>query len=162
MKRKLNKYGLLKLIPYLDGLSEEVYGDCGGVNISIGYDGRLRIDVNNPNVLVVEAIKNGVELTYIGADKNNDACFEAYVIEQEIPAMAPNLPQDVGSGAAAPAPVGRAGAEKAAEMQRKQAQSQDEERRVQEIMKRVQDQVNQMLKNFGQQMADIAKTQQPI
>ena len=42
-KGKLNKSGLVKLIPYLEGLADEIYGEHGGLNLRIGYDGELRM-----------------------------------------------------------------------------------------------------------------------
>lgn len=78
MKAKLNKDGLTKIIPWLEQVADEMYGDHGDLYLRIGYDGGLRIEAKNPGSLVEEASKSGLTIAYVGRDKFGDYCFDVY------------------------------------------------------------------------------------
>ena len=91
MKAKLNKDGLTKIIPWLEQVANEMYGDHGDLYLRIGYDGGLRIEAKNPGSLVEEASKSGLTIAYVGRDKFGDYCFDVYAPVSEQLTLPPGL-----------------------------------------------------------------------
>jgi hypothetical protein len=88
MKIELNTKGLRKALPFLERLSEDIYGSV--VNMHIGYDGQLRMEVKNPHALVEAAAQYGVDIMYSGTDKNRDYCYNVIAEVETAPSPAPS------------------------------------------------------------------------
>ena len=84
MKVKLNRNGLFKILPLLEEIADEVYSECGGLWIRIGYDGELRVETKDPSRLFEEAAKSDITVAYVGKDKFGECCFDVYVPIMEI------------------------------------------------------------------------------
>lgn len=103
MKTRLNRSGLIKMLPFLEDLSS-AYVQYGGVPIHIGYDGLLRLGPDEPTYLVSEAAGHGVDLVYLGIDRYGERCYDVLVPiseqhEVDIDPGSERTPVDVGRAA---------------------------------------------------------------
>lgn len=174
-KGKLNKSGLMKLIPYLEEIANEVYGDHGGLNLRIGYDGELRMECADPSALIQYAAKEGLTIAYVGKDKFSEACFEIYAPINEQLAIPPgqNVTTPVAQVPQSPTEVGAAAKSRQMEKGQQPGQPADKAQQQQvmaQVMKQVQDQLSQKIDDITKALqgavgekpiADVAALQKP-
>ena len=171
-KQKLSIDGLLKILPILEDIAEEKYDDCGIVNIRIHQDGNLRIDAENPTLLVSEAAENNIELIYLGKDRYGENCFEAHVPIMELqPLAGPGVPAPSPQSATpskavgTPQPTQQDSPPQQQQQQQQQPQPQaqpNQEQMVQavmaQIMPEIEKQVGEMMQNFAKKSTAFWKS----
>jgi hypothetical protein len=147
MIKTLNKNGLLKILPLLEQIAEEKYGDHGGLNIFI-IDNNLKIDAKMPKLLVNELKDLGVGLEYLGKDGANRYSYDVLVELGEV-ATPTEYPD--------PAQVGQAGQDKAVQMaaEREQQLRKDLEAERKEEARKRWEQFLTRFKELGQEFGDI-------
>ena len=150
---KLNRKGLVKLLPFFEEIAEDLYSDDCEINIMI-LDDNLYIDAENPVMLMSEAEENGVKLEYVGKDRYSRPCFKAYVMEEQPLA---------GAGVPAPSPQSVSADKPMAAGRKESSGPEDQTKMLQQmmtnIMPQIQKQVEEMLNQWGKKMQDtLAKT----